>query len=221
MSRPRSPRRSAAASARRRPARRSAPPARASASTRPSARGGRGPARPPRRRPAPGPTARWWPGPPRTPPPPGPATRPAAAPAAPRQPAARVVPGIPGEGGQPVHRDQPAVLAGQQAHARGDLGRPGLQQRERKLAEHRSHHPPSRQADYLAGISSQIGREGRERHTVNADQPARITRPMAVCQESWTHWPGITECLVLVSLASLCSPHSNHHDLRTRAVRDR
>jgi hypothetical protein len=57
------------------------------------------------------------------------------------QPAARLVPGIPGEGGQPVHRDQPAVLAGQQAHARGDLGRPGRQQRERKLAEHTSHHP--------------------------------------------------------------------------------
>lgn len=32
---------------------------------------------------------------------------------------------------------------------------------------------------------------------------------------------GITECLVLVSLASLCSPHSYHHDLRTRAIRDR
>jgi len=30
----------------------------------------------------------------------------------------------------------------------------------------------------------------------------------------------ITGCLVLVSLASLCSPHSNHHDLRTRAVRE-
>ena len=83
----------------------------------PSARGGRGPARPPRRRPAPGPTARWWPGPPRTPPPPGPAARPAAAPAAPR-PADGPPrpPASQGEGGQPVHRDQPAVLAGQHAH---------------------------------------------------------------------------------------------------------
>ena len=49
---------------------------------------------------------------------------------------------------------------------------------ERNLVEHTSHHPPSRQAGYLAGISSQTGREGRERHAVNADQPARITRPM-------------------------------------------
>ena len=68
----------------RRPAPRSGLPARASASTRPSARGGPGPARPPRPRPPPGPTARWWPDPPRTPPPPAPATRPAAGPAAPR-----------------------------------------------------------------------------------------------------------------------------------------
>ena len=117
--------------------------------------------------------------PPRTPPPPGPAARPAAAPAAPR-PADGPPrpPASQGEGGQPVHRDQPAVLAGQHAHPRGDPGRPGRQQRERNLVEHTSHHPPSRQAGYLAGISSQTGREGRERHAVNADQPTRITRPM-------------------------------------------
>jgi hypothetical protein len=45
----------------------------------------------------------------------------------------------------------------------------------------------ARQADYLAGISSQTGRERRERHAVNADQPARITRPMALWHhESWS-----------------------------------
>ena len=90
--------------------------------------------------------------------------------------AARLVPGIPGEGGQPVHRNQPAVLASQQAHAGGDLGRPGRQQRERKLAEHTSHHPPSRQVVYLARIFSQTGHAGTERHAVNADQPASITQ---------------------------------------------
>ena len=93
-----------------------------------------------------------------------------------RQPAARLVPAIPGEGGQPVHRDQPAVFASQQAHAGGDLGRPGRQQRERKLAEHASHHPPSRQVVYLARIFSQTGHAETERHAVNADQPASITR---------------------------------------------
>ena len=66
------------------------------------------PARGPPRRP----TARWWPGPLRMPPPPGPVTRPAAGLAAPRPVGGRLVPGIPGEGGQPVHRDQTAVLAG-------------------------------------------------------------------------------------------------------------
>ena len=29
---------------------------------------------------------------------------------------------------------------------------------------------------------------------------------------------GMTGCLVLVSLASLCSPHGNHHDLRVRVA---
>ena len=59
-----------------------------------------------------------------------------------RQPPARLIARIPREGSQPVHDHQAAVLAGQQAHARGDLRRPGGQQRERQLAEHTSHHPP-------------------------------------------------------------------------------
>ena len=58
------------------------------------------------------------------------------------QPPPRLIAGAPGEGSQPVHDHQPAVFPGKQAHARGDLGRPGRQQRERKLAEHTSHHPP-------------------------------------------------------------------------------
>ena len=40
-----------------------------------------------------------------------------------------------------MHRDQPALLARQHAHSRGDPGRPGRQQRESKPAEHTSHHP--------------------------------------------------------------------------------
>ena len=74
-----------------------------------------------------------------------------------------------------MHRDQPAVFAGQQAHAGGDLGR-RQQQRERELAEHASHHPPSRRADYLARIFSQTGHAGTERRAVDADQPAPITQ---------------------------------------------
>jgi hypothetical protein len=41
-----------------------------------------------------------------------------------RQPAARLIPRVPGERGQPVHRYQPAVLPGEDAPTRGDLGRP-------------------------------------------------------------------------------------------------
>lgn len=56
----------------------------------------------------------------RTPPPPGPERRPATGPMHRGQPR----PGIPDEGGQPVHRYQPAVFRSQKAHARGDLRRP-------------------------------------------------------------------------------------------------
>jgi hypothetical protein len=52
-------------------------------------------------------------------------------------------PAVPGEGRQPVYRDQAAVLAGEQeAHAWGNLGRLGRHQRQRKLVELRAiHHP--------------------------------------------------------------------------------
>ena len=57
-----------------------------------------------------------------------------------RQPPARLVPGVPREGGQPVHRDQPALLTSEKADTGGNLGRPGRQQREPE--EHTSPHPP-------------------------------------------------------------------------------
>ena len=59
------------------------------------------------------------------------------------QPPARLIPGIPGKGGQPVHRHQPAtIIAGDQPDPGRDLGSPGGQQRQRKLGEHPCHHPP-------------------------------------------------------------------------------
>ena len=61
-----------------------------------------------------------------------------------------------------LHRDQPAVLAGQQAHARGDLGRPGRQQRERKLAEHTSHHPHPARLIIAADITDRDAKAARE-----------------------------------------------------------
>ena len=60
-----------------------------------------------------------------------------------RQPPPRLIPGIPGERGQPVHRHQPAaIIAGDQPDPGRDLRRPGGQQRQGQLAEHTSHHPP-------------------------------------------------------------------------------
>ena len=59
------------------------------------------------------------------------------------QPPARLIPGIPGKGGQPVHRHQPATaVAGDQPDPGRDLGSPGGQQRQRELGEHPRHHPP-------------------------------------------------------------------------------
>ena len=60
-----------------------------------------------------------------------------------RQPPARVIPRIPGERGQPVHRHQPAaIIASDQPDPRRELGGPGGQQRQRQLGQHPRHHPP-------------------------------------------------------------------------------
>ena len=76
----------------------------------------------------------------------------------------------------PSTTTSPPSSPSEQAHSRGgDLGRPGRQQRERKLAKHTSHHPPHPPAVILAAIFSQLGHMRRERHAVNADQPATIT----------------------------------------------
>ncbi len=89
------------------------------------------------------------------------------------QPPPGLVPGVPPKRGQPVHRDQPAaVRARHQAHAGGDLLGPGEQQRQHRLGEHATHHPPHPAAHQLAIIISHIGHAGRERHARNADQPA-------------------------------------------------
>ena len=60
-----------------------------------------------------------------------------------RQPPPRLIPGVPGKRGQPVHRHQPAaIIAGHQPDPGRDLCSPGGQQRQRKLGKHPCHPPP-------------------------------------------------------------------------------
>ena len=85
-----------------------------------------------------------------------------------------------------MHRDQAAVLAGEKAHAGGDLGRPGRQQRERELAEHTSHHPPlppgrSSCKNFLTN-RAQKTRATRPKSQISPPQPPRHP---ALCQEPW------------------------------------
>jgi hypothetical protein len=85
-----------------------------------------------------------------------------------------------------VHRDQPAVVTGQHAYPRSDPGRPGGQQRERKLAEHTSHHPPIPQSrlpckNFLTYRAQKTGAT-RQKSQISPPQPPRHP---ALCQEPW------------------------------------
>ena len=74
------------------------------------------------------------------------------------QPPARLIPAIPGERGQPVHRHQPAaILAGDQPDPGRDLRSPGGQQRQGQLGEHPCHHPPLPAGPVTALIFSGTG----------------------------------------------------------------
>ncbi len=83
------------------------------------------------------------------------------------QPPARLIPGVPGEGGQPMHQHQPARLAGHHTHPRGDLSRAGEQQRERQLGQHRGHYPPSSSPSDTASIFADQRHGDTHRHTRN------------------------------------------------------
>ena len=89
-----------------------------------------------------------------------------------RQPPARLIPRIPGERGQPVHRHQPATAgASDQPDPGRDLGSPGGQQRQRQLGQHPCHHPPH---------------PGRPCHCINflRNRPAQTPRHAGKHQEN-------------------------------------
>ena len=75
-----------------------------------------------------------------------------------------------------MHRDQPAVLASHEAHARGDLGRPGGSSGRGSWLSIRAIIHPSRRADHLARIFSRTRRRRRKRHARNC-RSARHNHP--------------------------------------------
>ena len=101
------------------------------------------------------------------------------------QPPARLVGGVPGERGQPVHGHQPAVRPGHQPDARGDLLRPGGQQRQHRLGEHATHHPPHPRGPESCNnfLTYQACGRSATRRKMQIS-PAQPSRTQALCQES-------------------------------------